>query len=89
MTPRMRKPAQPQSILDMTIQAAVFDFDGTLAPNLDLADMRQQIVNLTVKAGVPSNIYESLYICSYYLSFFFHLYKSERNYMNYFLSLLF
>ena len=42
--------------------AVLFDFDGTLAPNLDLADMRQQIVNLTVKAGVPSNIYESLYI---------------------------
>ena len=42
--------------------AVLFDFDGTLAPNLDLADMRQQIVNLTVKAGVPSNIYENLYI---------------------------
>ena len=33
--------------------AVLFDFDGTLAPNLDLADMRRQVVDLTIAAGVP------------------------------------
>jgi len=45
-----------------TTEAVLFDFDGTLAPNLDLADMRQQIVSLTVDAGVPNTVYKNLYI---------------------------
>ena len=40
----------------------LFDFDGTLAPNLDLADMRRRVVELTVAAGVPEDIYTGLYI---------------------------
>jgi phosphoglycolate phosphatase-like HAD superfamily hydrolase len=35
------------------IEAVLFDFDGTLAPNLDLPDMRRQVVDLTVSAGIP------------------------------------
>jgi FMN phosphatase YigB (HAD superfamily) len=42
--------------------AVLFDFDGTLAPNLDLADMRRQVVDLTIAAGVPEEIYSGLYI---------------------------
>ena len=42
--------------------AVSFDFDGTLAPNLDLADMRRRVVELTVAAGVPEDIYTGLYI---------------------------
>ncbi len=42
--------------------AVLFDFDGTLAPNLDLADMRRQVVELTVAAGVPEDVYAGLYI---------------------------
>ena len=43
-------------------EAVLFDFDGTLAPNLDLADMRRQVVDLTIAAGVPEEIYTGLYI---------------------------
>ena len=42
--------------------AVLFDFDGTLAPNLDLPDMRRQVVDLTIAAGVPEEIYTGLYI---------------------------
>lgn len=42
--------------------AVLFDFDGTLAPNLDLVDMRRQIVDLTVASGVPDDVYADLYI---------------------------
>ncbi|MAD08359.1 MAG: haloacid dehalogenase [Gammaproteobacteria bacterium] len=42
--------------------AVLFDFDGTLAPNLDLADMRRQVVELTVAAGIPEDVYAGLYI---------------------------
>ena len=45
-----------------SIEAVLFDFDGTLAPNLDLLDMRRQVANLTVKAGVPEEIFRDLYI---------------------------
>jgi phosphoglycolate phosphatase len=44
------------------IEAVLFDFDGTLAPNLDLPDMRRQVVDLTVSAGVPAHVFENLYI---------------------------
>ena len=44
------------------IEAVLFDFDGTLAPNLDLPDMRRQVADLTVKIGVPEEIFADLYI---------------------------
>lgn len=46
----------------MTSQAILFDFDGTLVPNLDLADMRRQIADMAKAAGVPDEIYDGLYI---------------------------
>ena len=50
-------------ILKLTDKAAVlFDFDGTLAPNLDLPDMRRQVLALTENAGVPSEVYAERYI---------------------------
>ncbi len=44
------------------IQAILFDFDGTLAPNLDLPDMRRQVLQLTAKTGVPTEVYADHYI---------------------------
>lgn len=46
----------------MTSKAILFDFDGTLVPNLDLADMRRQIAAMAKAAGVPDEIYDGLYI---------------------------
>lgn len=46
----------------MTAKAILFDFDGTLVPNLDLADMRAQIAAMAKQAGVPDEVYEGLYI---------------------------
>ena len=46
----------------MTGKAILFDFDGTLVPNLDLADMRRQIADMAKAAGVPDEIYDGLYI---------------------------
>lgn len=40
----------------------VFDFDGTLAPNLDLPDMRRQLIALTVAEGVPPSAFADRYI---------------------------
>ncbi len=42
--------------------AVLFDFDGTLAPNLDLPDMRRQVVEITRRAGVPDHVFEGCYI---------------------------
>ena len=42
--------------------AVLFDFDGTLAPNLDLPDMRRQVLELTQTLDVPSSVYEDKYI---------------------------
>lgn len=33
--------------------ALIFDFDGTLAPNLDLPDMKRQVIELTLTFDVP------------------------------------
>ena len=44
------------------IEAVLFDFDGTLAPNLDLPDMRGQVADFAVKVGVPEEIFADLYI---------------------------
>ena len=40
----------------------LFDFDGTLAPNLDLPDMRRRVVELTKQYSVPDSVYNDLYI---------------------------
>ena len=40
----------------------LFDFDGTLAPNLDLPDMRQQVIELTHTFGVPESVWQGQYI---------------------------
>ena len=34
----------------------LFDFDGTLAPNLDLPDMRRRVVELTKQYSVPDSV---------------------------------
>lgn len=45
-----------------TTHAALFDFDGTLAPNLDLPDMRRQVIELTQKTAVPEDVFADQYI---------------------------
>lgn len=40
------------------IQCAVFDFDGTLAPNLDLASMRREVVQVSQTYAVPAAVYK-------------------------------
>lgn len=47
---------------DRPLRAALFDFDGTLAPNLDLPDMRRQVIALTQTTPVPEHVYENRYI---------------------------
>jgi len=42
--------------------AILFDFDGTLAPNLDLPDMRRQVVELTRAYAVPDEVWQGRYI---------------------------
>ena len=44
------------------IEAILFDFDGTLAPNLDLPDMRRRVIDLTVQQSVPEPVYIDCYI---------------------------
>ncbi len=45
-----------------SIHSILFDFDGTLAPNLDLPSMRRQILQLTAAKGVPIEVYADRYI---------------------------
>ncbi len=40
------------------INCVVFDFDGTLAPNLDLANLRREVVKVTQAYAVPPTIYQ-------------------------------
>jgi len=42
--------------------AILFDFDGTLAPNLDLPDMRRQVIELTRNHWVPDDVWQGRYI---------------------------
>jgi phosphoglycolate phosphatase len=44
------------------VDAVIFDFDGTLAPNLDLPDMRQQVIDFTATQQIPENVYAGRYI---------------------------
>lgn len=41
------------------IHCVVFDFDGTLAPNLDLADLRREVVKVTQTYDVPPDTYHN------------------------------
>jgi phosphoglycolate phosphatase len=43
-------------------RAVLFDFDGTLAPNLDLPDLRRRVVELTLARGVPEMAFAGRYI---------------------------
>ena len=43
-------------------KAVLFDFDGTLAPNLDLPGMRRDVVAHTIERGVPEAVFEGQYI---------------------------
>jgi phosphoglycolate phosphatase len=45
-----------------TAGAILFDFDGTLAPNLDLPDLRRRVVELTLGEGVPEEAFAGHYI---------------------------
>lgn len=44
------------------IRAVLFDFDGTLAPNLDLPGMRREVLALTDTTPVPKEVYADRYI---------------------------
>ena len=46
----------------MSGKGILFDFDGTLVPHLDLADMRRQIAAMATTAGVPDAVHADLYI---------------------------
>ena len=46
----------------MSGKGILFDFDGTLVPNLDLVDMRRQIAAMATTAGVPDAVHAVLYI---------------------------
>lgn len=46
----------------MSGKGILFDFDGTLVPNLDLVDMRRQIAAMATTAGVPDAVHADLYI---------------------------
>jgi len=45
-----------------TAGAILFDFDGTLAPNLDLPDLRRRVAQLTLARGVPDPVIAGHYI---------------------------
>ncbi|MFK7915763.1 MAG: HAD family hydrolase [Pseudomonadales bacterium] len=57
----MTPPAQLARRLRAT-DALIFDFDGTLAPNLDLPDMKRQVIALTLAAGVPAPVFADAFI---------------------------
>ncbi len=44
------------------LQGLLFDFDGTLAPNLDLPDLRNRVCALTATFGVPGSVFADAYI---------------------------
>lgn len=58
MTAQHDRPAMTKD----SLQAVLFDFDGTLAPNLDLPDMRRRVLCLTRDAGVPDHVVHDRYI---------------------------
>ncbi len=44
------------------LDAVLCDFDGTLAPNLDLPQMREEVIALTSTYDVPPEVYRDRYI---------------------------
>lgn len=52
----------PASLPPSRPSAILFDFDGTLAPNLDLPDMRRQVIELTRNNAVPDEVWQGCYI---------------------------
>ena len=57
----MKKKVWNQDTLE-DVEAILFDFDGTLAPNLDLVGMRQSIIDYSLECGVPSEVFADQYI---------------------------
>jgi phosphoglycolate phosphatase len=45
-----------------TARGVLFDFDGTLAPNLDLPDLRRRVIAFTLKHEVPEPVFAGRYI---------------------------
>ena len=43
-------------------EAVLFDFDGTLAPNLDLPDLRRRVIDFVLSHDVPEVVFEGRYI---------------------------
>lgn len=60
MTPVERTPALLDAV--RSAPALLFDFDGTLAPNLDLAGMKAQVLALTRHWKVPDAEFAGAYI---------------------------
>jgi phosphoglycolate phosphatase len=57
------KPDPDLAQMDISdFEAIIFDFDGTLAPNLDLVEMRRQVMAMSLDAGVPAEVTRELYI---------------------------
>ena len=61
-TPIPLRPHRGRPLNPRNTEGVLLDFDGTLAPNLDLPDMRRQVITKTQAAGVPSSIYAEHYI---------------------------
>ena len=58
-------------------EAVLFDFDGTLAPNLDLLHMRQRVIEKTLAFSVPNAVFEGRYIIEIIDAAFEHLAKQD------------
>lgn len=43
-------------------RAVLFDFDGTLAPNLDLPDLRRRVIDFALTHDVPEAVFAGRYI---------------------------
>ena len=61
-SPSKNHQIQSDSTVTVTAKAILFDFDGTLVPNLDLVDMRHQIAAMASTTGVPDSVHHGLYI---------------------------
>ena len=47
---------------EATLDAVLFDFDGTLVPNLDLPGLRRRVTAFTLNCGVPPSVIDGRYI---------------------------
>jgi len=48
--------------LKLGVRCFIFDFDGTLAPNLDLPELRRRIAAMALARGVPEHVFAGRYI---------------------------